>query len=642
MIRSKKSDLNRLSKKCEVQEYECDQASCTDSLSHNADQSDAQPQQRTSWILSDLEKLEPDPILKALFERLPPEVIDRESEALRDSQRLNSIFQFYPNQDFTNGNIVVENRPSSLAPREHEASRVLVKCTHLKFELEIEPVWASMSLYDLKNKKKVSENFYFDMNTDQLKHMLSSHQTHEDLSTQSKACILNITHASNDLYLVIRVDKVLQQGDISECAEPYVKAQQQSQSSVEKLCANAQQFCERLGKYRMPFVWTAINIMSILNGNQTSQENGEKSTSLDRRSSLHQSKFYSSSVKNAYESFRKGARDESLTRRASSIKETKNENEVVNLAKFKPIAISINTFFKQESDKLSDEDLYRCLNDLKKSANSIKKLKCLPGCLKLEFSPFSSNESKSIQNYFILSSELQLIKSNSLINSQIAQEKTHYHQPLILHNHLLPIKDLLEFSSYPIYEPNYMYRNLLYIYPLSINLCGSGSSKASANSATSGQNTVNNSLLNSSSARNIAIKINLMKGEEGEHCALPVIFAKSSSTTEYCKEVYANVVYHNKTPQYSDEIKIKLPALIGNANYHLLFTFYHVSCQNSKDQLDTVIGYSWLPLEQQFQYETTVQFVNLNGSIMQTNASSNQDYDTKKGSYFFVNLNLST
>ena len=75
---------------------------------------------------------------------------------------------------------------------------------------------------------------------------------------------------------------------------------------------------------------------------------------------------------------------------------------------------------------------------------------------------------------------------------------------------------------------------------------------------------LNQNLLASSqsSARNIAIKINLMKGEE-EHCALPVLFAKSSSTGEYCKEVFVNVVYHNKTPQYHDEIKVKLPALLN-------------------------------------------------------------------------------
>jgi hypothetical protein len=63
-----------------------------------------------------------------------------------------------------------------------------------------------------------------------------------------------MTHPSADIFLVIRIEKVLQQGDISECVEPYMKAQ--SASALEKLRhneQNANQFCERLGKYRMPF-----------------------------------------------------------------------------------------------------------------------------------------------------------------------------------------------------------------------------------------------------------------------------------------------------------------------------------------------------------------------------------------------------
>jgi hypothetical protein len=176
--------------------------------------------------------------------------------------------------------------------------------------------------------------------------------------------------------------KCLQQGDIGECAEPYVKAQQQSASQVEKLQASASQFCERLGKYRMPFVWTAINIMNILNTNNTgcsssdvktsnlmgidasttSQVNSvtQKSSSLDRRvanpqllaaiSGGIQAPVVASSktnntyaLKSAYESFRKATvssntssvnnsanttggvvtRDGSATRRSNSIKETK-------------------------------------------------------------------------------------------------------------------------------------------------------------------------------------------------------------------------------------------------------------------------------------------------------------------------------
>ena len=32
-----------------------------------------------------------------------------------------------------------------------------------------------MALYDAKEKKKISENFYFDLNADSLKHMLATH-----------------------------------------------------------------------------------------------------------------------------------------------------------------------------------------------------------------------------------------------------------------------------------------------------------------------------------------------------------------------------------------------------------------------------------------------------------------------------------
>ena len=627
-----------------------------------------------------------------LFERTPIECLDRENEAMRDKHRAPAIFHFYPPQ--YDESLSVEHRLSPEPPSEHTSNRILVKCTHLKFDLDIEPIWASMALYDLKEKKRVSENFAFDLNTDAAKQMLNTHQTHQDLSTLARSCIFNITYPSSDLFLVVRIEKVLQQGDIAECAEPYVKAQQQSASAVEKLQANAGQFCERLGRYRMPFVWTAINIMSILNSESSGAEKGaplaeHKSSSLDRRtaqpmpSKNNSSSSNSYALKNAYESFRKAAnnsssssssssslaRDDSATRRTNSIKDSTlssnkpkssplgSANPAINnpehdeqqrqmsaqLSSFKPIAISINTFFKQESDKLSDEDLYRCLSDLKKSTTLIKKLKCLPGCLKMEFSPFnfdfsssSSSSAAQIQSgHFILSPELQCLK---LLNATapISEPNAHYHQSLLAQHHLLPIKDVLEFPSRSVHEPNHFYRNLLYVYPLAINLCGANAARSTAGSSSlpgassssassSSSSSYSSSSSSSSSARNIAIKVNFMKGEE-EHCALPVLFGKSSSSLEYCKEAFVNVVYHNKSPQYHDEVKIKLPALLSGSNYHLLFTFYHISCQSSKDQnqLETIIGYSWLPLYQQFQYETTVHFVNHNHNNSGSSLSAQQ------------------
>ena len=45
----------------------------------------------------------------------------------------------------------------------------------IRLELEIEPIYASMALYYAKEKKKISENFYFDLNPDSIKHMLATH-----------------------------------------------------------------------------------------------------------------------------------------------------------------------------------------------------------------------------------------------------------------------------------------------------------------------------------------------------------------------------------------------------------------------------------------------------------------------------------
>lgn len=52
------------------------------------------------------------------------------------------------------------------------------------------------------------------------------------------------------------------QGDINECAEPYMK----DEKNRDKIKGNAVTCCERLGQYRMPFAWTAIYLMNIVNG----------------------------------------------------------------------------------------------------------------------------------------------------------------------------------------------------------------------------------------------------------------------------------------------------------------------------------------------------------------------------------------
>ena len=125
----------------------------------------------------------------------------------------------YPGDD-EDENESIERRLPAEIPSEHFGHRILVSCLHLKLELDIEPIFASVALYDAKEKRKISENFYFDMNSEQIKHMLQSQ--YADMSTMSRSAIFNITYPSSDIFLVIKLEKVLQ-GDINDCAEPYIK-----------------------------------------------------------------------------------------------------------------------------------------------------------------------------------------------------------------------------------------------------------------------------------------------------------------------------------------------------------------------------------------------------------------------------------
>ncbi|KAJ2944480.1 hypothetical protein O0L34_g3827 [Tuta absoluta] len=181
-------------------------------------------------------------------------------------------------------------------------------------------------------------------------------------------------------------------------------------------------------------------------------------------------------------------------------------------------------------------------------------MKCIPGTLKIEVSPCP----EEIRNG---------------LTPELAKLLPH------ADDNLRPCKEILPFPIHPPIVPHYQYRNLLFVNVKEINL----------NAYTS----------RTGSARNITVRIQLMSGED-QSLALPAIFGRSSCP-EFATEAYTTVLYHNKNPSLYDEIKLKLPADLGD-QHHLLFTFLHVSCQRKpvapeqEKNVETVVGYSWLPL----------------------------------------------
>lgn len=128
---------------------------------------------------------------------------------------------------------------------------------------------------------------------------------------------------------------------------------------------------------------------------------------------------------------------------------------------------------------MKDDDLYKFLPELKRPASMMKKYKYIPGSIKLEISSCP----ESIPN--CLTPELAKVEP-------------------YLDGNARPIKEILEFPSLPIFNPHYLYRNLLFMSLKELNF-----------SARAG------------SARNIAVQVQLMSGENPSD-ALKSIFAKSS------------------------------------------------------------------------------------------------------------------
>uniref|UniRef100_A0A3P8WZM9 Dedicator of cytokinesis 6 n=1 Tax=Cynoglossus semilaevis TaxID=244447 RepID=A0A3P8WZM9_CYNSE len=477
---------------------------------------------RGSWASSifDLKNSSPDALLPYVLER---------TQRLRVCIVAFFFFSLSLSQDEA-----VERCSVPEVPKEHCGQRIMVKCLLLKFEIEIEPIFGTLALYDVKEKKKISENFYFDLNSDQMKGLLKPHTPHVAISTLARSAIFSITYSSPDIFLVIKLEKVLQQGDIGECCEPYMVMKESDSSKhkekLDKLRQQAEQACNRLGRFRMPFAWTAIHLLNIV-----SSVGGLERSDPDSDTERKSHGTWNEKKKKGFERMSIG-------------------DDVCNFASFRPATLTVTNFFKQEGDRLSDEDLYKFLADMRRPSSVLRRLRPVTAQLKIDISPAPE------QPHYCLSPELLHIKPYPDLRVR-------------------PTKEVQEFPTRYVYTPHTVYRNVLYVYPQSLNFSS-----------------------RQGSVRNIAVKVQFMAAEDPSQ-ALPVIFGKSSCA-EFMTEAYTPVIYHNKSPEFYEEIKMKIPANLTD-NHHLLFTFYHISCQPKQNTpLESPVGYTWIPLMQHGRLRT--------------------------------------
>ncbi|RMC06803.1 hypothetical protein DUI87_16249 [Hirundo rustica rustica] len=346
----------------------------------------------------------------------------------------------------------------------------------------VEPFFVTLSLFDIKNNRKISADFHVDLNHASVRQMLSS------ASQQMMNGSADSLHRIQDIH-----ETVLQ----------YPK------QVAQKVLKNAKQACQRLGQYRMPFAWAARTLFKDASG------------TLDKN------------------------------------------------ARFSPL-------FRQDSNKLSNEDMLKLLADFRKP-EKMAKLPVILGNLDVTI----DNVSPDFPNY-INSSYIPMKQFENSTKTLTAFEIEEF----------VPCIPKCT-------QPFTIYNNHLYVYPKHLKY---DSQKSFAK------------------ARNIAVCVEFKDSDEEDSLPLKCIYGRPGGPV-FTRSAFAAVLHHHQNPEFYDEIKIELPTQL-HEKHHLLFTFYHVSCDNSskgstkkKDVVETQVGYSWLPLIKDGRVVTNEQQIPVSANL---------------------------
>ncbi|XP_028923396.1 dedicator of cytokinesis protein 11 isoform X2 [Ornithorhynchus anatinus] len=211
--------------------------------------------------------------------------------------------------------------------------------------------------------------------------------------------------------------------------------------------------------------------------------------------------------------------------------------------------------YKQDSSKLSSDDILKFLAEYRKPEKT--KLQIIPGQLNITLDSVAVDFSNCVTASYV---PVKPFEKNC---QDITVEVEEF------------VPDVAKYCY-----PFTIYKNHLYVYPLQLKY---DSQKTFAK------------------ARNIAVCMEFRDSDDSDASALKCIYGKPAGSI-FTTHVYAIVSHHNQNPEFYDEIKIELPIHL-HQKHHLLFTFYHVSCEiNTKgttkkqDMVETPVGFAWVPL----------------------------------------------
>uniref|UniRef100_A0A9J8BQN6 Dedicator of cytokinesis 10 n=1 Tax=Cyprinus carpio carpio TaxID=630221 RepID=A0A9J8BQN6_CYPCA len=460
---------------------------------------------------------------------------EESARAARREERLN-LFSLDPDIPVLRSPRMEFGESASVQPFDEKlGKRLMISCRSLNLTLQgcvneadtepvtnIEPFFVSVSLLDIREGRKVSADFHVDLNHELVRQMLSSSGSAGDQGSDGG------NGAPQENSLNSPAEKRREDCQLSPELETWLHFTKQAIFSITNPHTD---------------IVMVARVEKVLMGNISSGaepyiKNTDSSKTVQKM--LKSNKQFCSKLGKYRMPFAWCVR--------SVFKD--NQGTVDRESRFSPL-------FKQESNKISTEDLIKLITEYRR-AEKASKLQIIPGNLEV--------------NVDCVPMECP----NCVTSSCVALK------PFLdcgLHAPTVEVDEFLQDSS-KFAQPYRVYKNHIYIYPKHLKY---DSQKSFAK------------------ARNIAVYVEFRSSDEEHAKPLKCIYGKPGGpvfTTTAC----STVLHHSQNPDFYDEVKIELPTHL-HEKHHLLFSFYHVTCDinaktgsKKKEALETPVGYAWLPL----------------------------------------------
>lgn len=323
--------------------------------------------------------------LKGLDQSMNPQLIKygRETDISIAQARRENRRRLFANYQSSSKATPVDNVDQY---REQFGKRIFLSCQSLRFRLQcpsdshssadgshvcqVEPYITSLALYDVRAGRKLTESFYFNINDEHVRDMLpsspvpnsvatanvpkkdvhdertrSTSQAYstliENLSAELQKCTkehfaqlkqaLFSVTAPHSDIFLVLKIEKILQGNIVQAVEPYLKANRDPRVA-QKLHKNVRNYAQNIGHYRQPFGWAAKPLFKLYSSELDTEKDGE---------------------------------------------------------------FEFNTIYRQEVNKLKDEELLKLLSEYRKP-DKLSKLTVIPGQLKLIIEEVEKVEGKFV------------------------------------------------------------------------------------------------------------------------------------------------------------------------------------------------------------------------------------------------------